>query len=425
MITGLSKNDLKSLMEELKNTYNNYKSKGLKLDMSRGKPGSEQLDLSKGLLTVLNENSDCFDSTGADCRNYGLLDGICEAKKMFADLFGVSPTETIVGGNSSLNMMYDTITRALLFGVYGSDKPWSKYEKIKFLCPVPGYDRHFTICESLNIEMINVEMLQDGPDMAAIEELIAKDETIKGIWCVPRYSNPEGKTYSDNVVKRFAALKPAAKDFRIFWDNAYALHNFDDDSEKLSNVMEQAKIEGNADMIFMYMSTSKVSYPGSGVAAMAASINNINLIKKQMFAQTIGPDKLNQLRHVRYYKDADGVRAYMKNHAKIVKLHFEAVLSTLKKNLNNEGIADWVEPKGGYFVSLNVMNGCAKRTVALLKEAGVVMTPAGATFPYGMDPKDNNIRIAPTYPPISELLVAMELLCICVKRAAVEKLLNS
>ncbi|MDF2685838.1 MAG: aminotransferase [Clostridia bacterium] len=425
MITGLSRNELKGLLEELKSTYEVYKSKGLKLDMSRGKPGSDQLDISKDLLTILNESSDCIDSTGFDCRNYGLLDGISEAKKIFADLFGVSAEETIVGGNSSLNMMYDTITRAMLFGVFGSDKPWSKYDKIKFICPVPGYDRHFTICESLNIEMINVDMLQDGPDMATVEKLVAQDDTIKGIWCVPRYSNPEGKTYSDRVVKRLANLKPAAKDFRIFWDNAYALHNFDNDNEVLLNLIEQAKLTGNADMVFMFMSTSKVSFPGSGVAAMAASINNINLIKKQMFAQSIGPDKLNQLRHVRYYKNADGVRAYMKKHADIVKPHFEAVLSTLKKNLSNEGIADWVEPKGGYFVSLNVMKGCAKRTVALLKEAGVVMTPAGATFPYGKDPNDSNIRIAPTYPPVLELLTAMELLCICVKIAAIEKLLNS
>jgi DNA-binding transcriptional MocR family regulator len=313
----------------------------------------------------------------------------------------------------------------MLLGVYGSSKPWGKYDKIKFICPVPGYDRHFTICESLNIEMINVDMLQDCPDMTAVEKLVAQDETIKGIWCVPRYSNPEGKTYSDRVVKRLAALKPAAKDFRIFWDNAYALHNFDDDNEILLNLMDQAKITGNADMIYMFMSTSKVSFPGSGVAAMAASINNINLIKKQMFAQSIGPDKLNQLRHVRYYKNADGVRAYMKKHAEIIKPHFEAVLTILKKNLSNEGIADWVEPKGGYFVSLNVMKGCAKRTVALLKEAGVIMTPAGATFPYGKDPNDSNIRIAATYPPVAELLTAMELLCVCVKIAVIEKLLNS
>ena len=406
-------------LNQLWESYNGFKQRGLKLDMSRGKPCTEQLDISEGLLTAIKNNEECYGENGVDYRNYGILDGIPEMKKIFADLLEVSEKEIIVGGNSSLNMMYDSVARAMLFGVYGSEKPWSKYDKISFLCVVPGYDRHFTVSQAFGINMICVPMLEDGPDVDLIEKLIAEDETIKGMWCVPKYSNPDGITYSDDKVRRLAGMKPAAKDFRIFWDNAYALHDLDNEGDSLLNILEEAKKCGNEDMIYMFCSTSKVSYPGAGVGCMAASINNIEFIKKQMFCQTIGPDKLNQLRHARYFKNADGVRAYMKKHAEIVKPRFEAVLKELENELS--GIATWHNPKGGYFISLNVPNGCAKRVVSLMKDAGVIMTGAGATYPYNNDPDDKNIRIAPTYPPVEELKTATELLCICVKIAVAEK----
>ena len=424
MILNLSQNELKNLQEKLQNEYNSYKDKNLKLDMSRGKPGKEQLDLSEKMLTVISKNEDCFDAAGNDCRNYGLLDGIAEAKKMFADIFDCNISEVIVGGNSSLNMMYDLVVKALLLGVANGEKAWGKYEKIKFLCPSPGYDRHFAICQSLNIEMITIPMLKNGPDMDLIEKLVKNDETIKGMWCVPKYSNPEGKTYSDDVVKRLAGLKTAAKDFRIFWDNAYMLHDIGNESDKLLNILDEAKKAGNPDIVYMFTSTSKISYPGAGVGALASSENNINLIKKQMFFQTIGPDKLNQLRHVKYFKDANGIKDYMQKHKNILQPRFQAVIDTLSKGLGSENIAEWNIPRGGYFLSLDVQPNCAKRVVEMLKNAGVVMTSAGATFPYGVDPEDKNIRIAPTLPPVSELVVAMELLCICVKLATVEKLLK-
>ena len=425
MIKSMSQAELSDLKESLLRQYDSYKSKGLKLDMSRGKPCKEQLDISEGLLTVLNCNDDCVDETGMDCRNYGILDGISEAKKLFADLMEVSENELIIGGNSSLNMMYDTIIRTMIFGVDGVSEPWGKYEKITFLCPVPGYDRHFSICESLGINMVSVPLKADGPDMDMIEKLVAEDDSIKGMWSIPKYSNPTGITYSDDVVRRLAALKPKAKDFRIFWDNAYIVHDLNEKGDKLLNLLEEAKKYGNEDMVYMFMSTSKVSFPGAGVAAMAASAKNIAYVKKKIFSQTIGPDKLNQLRHVRYFKTADGVREYMKKHAEIIKPRFDVVLEFLSKELGGLGVAEWFEPRGGYFVSVNVENGCAKRVVALLKDAGVTMTGAGATFPYGKDPEDRNIRIAPSYPPIDELRTAMELFCICAKLAAVEKYLET
>lgn len=406
-------------LNELWGRYNEFKQRNLKLDMSRGKPCKEQLDISEGLLTALSHNEDCFGENGIDYRNYGLLDGIPEMKRIFADLLEVSENEIIVGGNSSLNMMYDSVARAMLFGVLGSEKPWSKYDRISFLCVVPGYDRHFSVTESFGINMICIPMLDDGPDVDMIEKFAAKDETVKGLWCVPKYSNPDGITYSDEKVRRLAAIKTAASDFRIFWDNAYALHDLDSEGDDLLNILEEAKKYGNEDKIYMFCSTSKVSYPGAGVSCMAASVNNIEFIKKQLFFQTIGPDKLNQLRHARYFKNADGLRAYMKKHAEIIKPRFEAVLTELENELT--GIASWHSPRGGYFISLNVPSGCAKRTVALMKEAGVVLTGAGATFPYRNDPDDRNIRIAPTYPPIEELKTATELLCICVKIAVAEK----
>ena len=420
---NLSKQELLEIKTDLEAKYNRYKSLGLDLDMSRGNPSREQLEISVPMLSILKTGEDCIDDTGFDCRNYGILDGIPEAKKLFAALMNTSSTdEIIVGGNSSLNMMYDNIVRAMIYGVYGGEKPWGKCDSIKFLCPVPGYDRHFRICESLGIEMISVPLLHDGPDMDMVEKLVSEDESIKGIWCVPKYSNPTGITYSNATVLRFAKLRPKAKDFRVFWDNAYSLHDISGRSDILLNVLEEAKKYGNGDMIYKFMSTSKVSFPGAGVAAMAASKNNIDYIKKLMSVQTIGSDKLNQLRHVRYFKDAEGVRLQMQRHAEIIKPRFAIVLYILEKEISD--IATWSNPNGGYFISLTVPDGCAKRVVTLMKEAGVKMTPSGATFPYGVDPRDNNIRIAPTHPPVSELQTAAEILCICVRLAAVEKQLG-
>ncbi|MBQ4628761.1 MAG: aminotransferase class I/II-fold pyridoxal phosphate-dependent enzyme [Clostridia bacterium] len=420
---NLSKQELYEVKSELEAKYNRYKSLGLKLDMSRGNPCKEQLDISEPMLSVLKTGEDCIDAFGFDCRNYGILDGIPEAKALFAELMNTASTdEIIIGGNSSLNMMYDNIVRAMIFGVYGGEQPWSKCDKIKFICPVPGYDRHFKICESLGIEMISVPLLPDGPDMDMVEKLVSEDESIKGMWCVPKYSNPSGVTYSNETVLRFAKLKPKAKDFRVFWDNAYSLHDISDRRDILLNVLEEAKKYGNGDMIYKFMSTSKVSFPGAGVAAMAASKNNINFIKKLMGVQTIGHDKLNQLRHVRYFKDAEGVREQMHRHAEIIKPRFAVLIYILEKEIPD--VATWSNPNGGYFVSLTVPDGCAKRVVSLMKEAGVTMTPAGSTFPYGVDPKDNNIRIAPTNPPLAELQTAAEILCVCVRLAAVEKYLS-
>lgn len=420
LYTEMNKEQLAETKAALEQEYEAYKAKGLKLDMSRGKPAPAQLDLSMDMLKL---PVDCKAANGFDCRNYGVLDGIPEAKQLFADILDVSADEVIVGGNSSLQLMYDTIIRALQLGVLGGDKPWGKYDKVKFLCPAPGYDRHFAICQSLGIEMITVAYKADGPDMDEVERLVASDEQIKGIWCVPMYSNPTGITYSDEVVKRFAALKPAAKDFRIFWDNAYCVHHLSDDCDKLLNIMDECKKAGSPDMVFEFTSTSKVSFPGSGVAVMAASKANLDFIRSQMTFQTIGFDKLNQLRHVQYFKDTDGIKAQMKRHAAIIKPKFDVVLELLGREIAPLGIGAWQNPKGGYFVSFDAMEGCAKRIVGLAKEAGVVMTGAGATYPYGNDPKDSNIRIAPTYPTVEELRTAMEIFCVCVKLASAEKLL--
>lgn len=406
-------------LEQLMQEYEGYKQKGLKLDMSRGKPCTEQLDLSEPLLTVLARNSDCVGKNGVDYRNYGCLDGIPEAKELFADLLGLKPENVIVCGNSSLNLMYDTVARAMMFGV-GGHKPWKDCGKISFLCVVPGYDRHFFVTQTFGINMISVPMLEDGPDMDQVEQLVQSDASIKGIWCVPKYSNPDGITYSDEVVKRFANLSAAAPDFRIFWDNAYAVHDFDEqDQDTLLNIFDEAYRVGNEDMIYEFASTSKVTHPGAGVAVICASERNVAEIKKQMSAQTIGYDKLNQLRHVLYFGNADGLRAYMRKHAAIIRPRFEVVLQAFDQQLT--GIAEWHRPKGGYFISLNVPDGCASRVAQLMKEAGVVMTGAGATFPYGKDPRDRNLRIAPTYPTIEELKTAVDILCLCVKIAALEK----
>ncbi len=422
LYTQMTKEQLAAEKAQLEKAYNEHKAKSLKLDMSRGKPTPVQLDLTKDMMTILGTD-DYKTEGGMDCRNYGVLDGIPEAKAMFAEMLDVKPENIIVGGNASLQLMYDTIIRALQLGVLGSEKPWCKYDKVKFLCPVPGYDRHFAICQSLGIEMINVEYKEDGPDMDEVERLVASDESIKGIWCVPMYSNPTGLTYSDEVVKRMAALKPAAKDFRIFWDNAYCVHHLSDDHDTLLNIIDECAKAGNPDMVFEFTSTSKISFPGSGLAVMAASKANIDFVKSQMTYQTIGFDKLNQLRHVRFFKNADGIKEQMKRHAAIIRPKFEAVLEILDKEIAPVGAGSWKSPKGGYFISFDGFDGTAKRIVSLAKEAGVVMTGAGATYPYGKDPKDKNIRIAPTFPTVEELRSAMEVFCVCVKLASVEKLL--
>lgn len=423
LYTQMTREQLSAEKHKLEKEYDAYKAKGLKLDMSRGKPAPEQLNLSLDmLLHCLDGNYKS--SNGIDCRNYGVLDGIPEAKALFTEMLGVNNDEIIVGGNSSLQLMYDTLIRAMQLGVLGSDKPWCKYESVKFLCPAPGYDRHFAICEALGIEMIPVAYKEDGPDMDEVERLAASDESIKGIWCVPMYSNPTGITYSDEVVKRFAALKPAAKDFRIFWDNAYCVHHLSDtDRDHLLNIIDECKKAGNPDLVLEFTSTSKISFPGGGLAVIAASKANIDFIKSQMTYQTIGFDKLNQLRHAKYFKDFNGIQEHMRHHAAIIQPKFNVVLYALDKEIAPLGIGSWKKPKGGYFISFNSLEGCAKRIVSLAKEAGVVMTGAGATYPYGRDPHDSNIRIAPTFPSVEELSTAMEIFCVCVKLASVEKLL--
>ena len=418
----LSKNEMQAELSALRAKYEEFKAKGLKLDMSRGKPGADQLDLTVDMLNTVKTAEDCFSANGTDCRNYGILDGIPETKKMFADILGVAPANVIVGGSSSLNLMYDEIARAMMFGVAGGKKPWGAQGKIKFLCPAPGYDRHFAICELMGIEMIAVPQTKDGPDMDVIEKYVSEDESVKGVWCVPKYSNPEGTVCSAETVRRFAALKPKADDFRIFWDNAYAVHDLYEFIE-LPNLFELCKEYGNENLPLMFTSTSKISFAGAGVAAMAASEANVAKTKKSMGIQTIGADKINQLRHAKYFGDVDGIKEHMKKHAAILRPKFEAVLNAFRSELGSRGIAEWSDPKGGYFVSLNVLPGCAKRVYELAKEVGVTLTAAGAPFPYGIDPEDKNLRIAPSYPPVSELEEAVGILCLCVRIASLEKYL--
>ena len=411
----LSKEELLALQAELQAEYDAEKEKGLNLDISRGKPGKEQLDLSMPMMDVLNAESVLASENGTDVRNYGVLDGIPEAKELMAGMVGAKPSQMIVLGNSSLNIMYDCVARAEIFGIMGNT-PWSKLDKVKFLCPVPGYDRHFGVTEQFGIEMINVPMTEDGPDMDVVEDYVNNDPAVKGIWCVPMFSNPGGVVYSDETVKRFANLKPAAKDFRIFWDNAYGIHYLYDRPESeqphILNILEECEKAGNPDIVYEFCSTSKITFPGAGVAAMASSEANIADIKSKLKWQTIGPDKINQLRHVRYFKDINGMKDYMKKHAAIIRPKFEAVLETLEKELGELGIASWSKPVGGYFISFDSLDGCAKDIVARCKKAGVVMTGAGATYPYGKDPHDSNIRIAPSYPTLKELEKAMELFLI-------------
>lgn len=418
-ITGLSKSQLEEYRRELRKEYDHYLTRNLKLDMSRGKPSGSQLDLTNGVLDKLDNY---MTESGVDARNYGGLDGISEARRLFSELLDIPMEKIIIGGNSSLNLMYDAIVRLFLFGTHGNPA-WRTLPKVKFLCPSPGYDRHFAICEDLGIEMITIPMKDDGPDMDMVESLVASDDSIKGIWCVPLYSNPEGICYSDEVVDRLAKMKTAAADFRIFWDNAYGVHHIYRE-RKLKDIFRAAEAAGNPDRVFYFFSTSKITFPGAGVALIASSPANLAEIRKHMGIQTIGHDKLNQLRTVRYLKSADGVRAHMRALAAELRPKFDMVLGTLERELGGTGLAQWRRPDGGYFISLDTLDGCAKNTVALAKQAGVVLTGAGAAFPYRKDPRDRNIRIAPTYPTLEELKEAMELFCVCVKLAGVEKLLE-
>ena len=421
----MTKEELLKEKEGLEAEYKKFQQRGLKLDMSRGKPSQEQLDLSMGMMDVLSSDVDLTCDDGTDCRNYGVLDGISEAKQLLGDMIECNPDNIIIYGNSSLNIMYDCVARAEIFGIMGNT-PWSKLDKVKFLCPVPGYDRHFGVTEQFGIEMINVPMTEDGPDMDVVEDYVNNDPAVKGIWCVPMFSNPGGVVYSDETVKRFANLKPAAKDFRIFWDNAYNVHHlYDEPQDVILELLSECEKAGNPDMVYKFSSTSKISFPGSGVAAISASKANLDDLRTHLTIQTIGHDKLNQLRHVRYFKDIHGIETQMKKHAEILRPKFEAVLEILDRELGDLEIGTWTKPHGGYFISFESLDGCAKAIVAKAKEAGVVMTGAGATYPYKKDPHDSNIRIAPSFPPIDELVQATELFVLCVKLVSVDKLLEN
>lgn len=421
----LSREELLELQSQLSEEYQEAKAKGLSLNMSRGKPAADQLDLGMEFLDVLNSESDLMTESGVDTRNYGELTGILEARRLMAEMMGVSTEQVIVCGNASLSIMYDTVSRAMTHGILGST-PWCRLDKVKFLCPAPGYDRHFAITQHFGIEMITVPMTPQGPDMDMVEELVAKDPAIKGIWCVPKYSNPQGYVYSDDTVRRFANLKPAAEDFRIFWDNAYVIHDlYEDRDNALADILSACEEAGNPDMVYEFASTSKVIFAGGGIAAVAASAANLKDIQATMTLQTIGYDKINQLRHTRYFKNLEGLKAHMRKHAALMRPKFEAVLEVLDRELDGAGIGTWTRPEGGYFISFDAMEGCAKRIVAKCKEAGVVLTGAGATFPYGVDPADSNIRIAPSFPTSEELALATDLFVLCVKLVSVEKLLEA
>ncbi len=417
----LQKQELKNEFETVRHEYEALRSLHLSLDMSRGKPGFDNMDLSEKMFDLVGNDTGFKNISGIDCRNYGGLDGLTELKNLFAELLALKPDQIIVGGNSSLNMMVDTIAQAMTHGMGG--EPWAKQEGLKFLCPVPGYDRHFAITQYFGFELISVPTTENGPDMDVVEEMV-KDEKVKGIWCVPKYSNPEGITYSDEVVKRMARLRPAASDFRIFWDNAYVVHDLYEEGDNLLNIYEECVKAGNPDLPIIFTSTSKITFPGAGVAAEAASPNNVAILKGRMQYQTIGPDKLNQLRHARMFRSASDVYAHMKRHAEILRPKFDAVLKQLENQLKSTGIAHWTTPKGGYFISLYVLEGCAKRVEQLCANAGMILTPAGATYPYGIDPKDSNLRIAPSFPSVEEIEKASEVLCTAVKYAALEKLIS-
>lgn len=418
------KDKLEKEYEELLKQYEDTKGKGLNLNMARGKPGVEQLEISVHMLDIVNSSSTCQSVDGTDCRNYGLLEGLPSCRHLFGKILDVDPELVMVGGNSSLNMMFDTISTMMTTSIVEGEKPWFEVKDRKFLCPVPGYDRHFGITEYFGFEMIPVPMNNEGPDMDVVEKLVSEDASIKGIWCVPKYSNPSGVTYSDETVKRFAALKPKAKDFRIMWDNAYAIHDVTDTPDTLLSIMDECKKTGNENLPILFCSTSKITFPGSGVAAMAASKDNMKVFKEKYKYQTIGFDKINMLRHMLFFKNYDGILKHMEKHKEILKPKFEVVISKLKSQLEETGIASWTEPNGGYFVSVDVLEGTADEVVRLCKEAGVVLTGAGATYPYGKDPKNSNIRIAPSYPPVEELAKAMDIFCICSKLAAAKKILG-
>ena len=418
----MTKSELATEISNLKSEYKKYQDMDLRLDMSRGKPCREQLDISMGMMDALNSEADLICEDGTDCRNYGVLTGIHEAKVLIGDMMENNPDNIIIYGNSSLNVMYDTIARAYTHGIMGNT-PWCKLDKVKFLCPVPGYDRHFGITEYFGIEMIPVPMSPDGPDMDMVERMVSEDAAIKGIWCVPKYSNPQGYSYSDDTVRRFARLRPAANDFRIFWDNAYGIHHlYEDREDYLVEILAECKKVGNPDLVYKFASTSKISFPGSGIAALATSPNNMEDILKQLNHQTIGHDKVNQLRHVRFFGDIHGMTEHMKKHADIIRPKFEIVLSTLENRLGGLEIGQWTNPNGGYFISFDALNGCAREIVDKAKKAGVVMTTAGATWPYGKDPFDSNIRIAPTYPTAEDLKLAAELFTLCVRLVSAKKI---
>lgn len=421
----MSREELLDLKSELESRYDEKKELALSLDMSRGKPSPLQLDLSMDIMNVIDDLSDLTSEDGMDCRNYGGLDGIPEAKKLMADMMDTTPDKVIVYGNASLNIMYDTIARSYMHGIMGST-PWCRLDKVKFLCPVPGYDRHFAITQTFGIEMINIPMDENGPDMNLVEQYVNNDETVKGIWCVPKYSNPLGISYSEETVKRFAALRPAADDFRLYWDNAYVIHHlYDDDQDQIPDIIKECEKAGNPDMVFEFASTSKVTFAGGGIAALAASQANLEDIRKQLTIQTIGYDKINQLRHARYFKDIEGLKQHMKKHADQLRPKFEAVIETLEDEIGGLEIGTWISPKGGYFISFETLEGCAKAVVEKCRNAGVVLTNAGATYPYGNDPKDSNIRFAPSYPSHDELVEATDLFVLCLKLVSIDKILET
>ncbi len=419
---SMTKEDMRAELEALMSSYAEVKARGLKLDMSRGKPDPTQLNLSMDMLS-LNPYELIYSRKGTDVRNYGELAGVDEAKELFGNVLGLEPENIIMGGQSSLALMYDCVIKAYVFGVFGGSKPWGQQGKICFLCPVPGYDRHFRICQEFGIEMVNIPMTPDGPDMDLVREYTESDPSVKGIWCVPKYSNPQGYTYSDDTVRAFAALKPAADDFRIFWDNAYLVHGFREEDDELLNIFDACRECGSEDMVYEFMSTSKITFSGAGVAVLAGSRNNIKFLLRQMGVQTIGYDKINQIRHVHYLESVDGIKAHMRKQADYLRPKFDFVLSALDRRLSGFGIGSWTSPNGGYFISYDGLPGTAKRCVSLCAEAGVKLTEAGATFPYGKDPEDKNIRIAPSFPSISELHGSMDVFCLCQRIAALEVLL--
>lgn len=420
----MTKEELMKEKETLEAEFSKIKAEGLSLDMSRGKPGAEQLEISMPMLDVINSKSTLISEDGLDLRNYGVLDGILEAKELVAEMLGCKPENVMVYGNSSLNVMYDQVARAMFDGVCGHE-PWAKQGKVKFLCPVPGYDRHFSITEHFGIEMISVEMDENGPDMDVVEKYVEGDASVKGIWCVPLYSNPQGVVYSDETVRRFANLKPAAEDFRIFWDNAYVVHHlYEDNQPQILNIFEECEKAGNPDLVLQFCSTSKITFPGSGMAALAASKANVEDIRRQLAFQTIGHDKLNQLRHMKFFKNLDGIKAHMKKHADIIRPKFEMLNQLFEEEITPRGIGSWLNPLGGYFICFEALPGCAKAIVAKCKEAGVTLTGAGAPYPYGKDPKDATIRIAPTYPTLEELTRAAEVFVTVVRLVSADKILN-